>query len=180
MSNKTDHKTKSVCIIRAVTQETEGMLKAILTQCFTVAEDGNYHISITEDGEFFRISSEDETREISLPRPISSDALLEAIREIPIHRDIADFSSDPATCSAILGDTSVNLTETEFRLYSALLENRSSFTSAKTLSEAVWGRYDRNLCTVYISYLRRKLNSTFGEGTLITANGKGYRLQSTR
>lgn len=88
------------------------------------------------------------------------------------------FFADKTDNSVNLGNTSVKLTDTEFRLFSVLLESGNEFISSSELSRRVWGREDENLCAVYVSYLRRKLDAAFGDGTVITARGKGYKLRS--
>lgn len=175
--NKTSAAAKPLCRIAPMPAELSVLIAAAVSHVFTVTEDPDCTTVISTDSDEVTISSPEG--EITLSRPVSIMALAEAAERIASSASAYEYSADAESRSAILGDTAVTLTDTEFRLYSAILENRGGFTSREELSLAVWGRYDPNLCTVYISYLRRKLDSAFGDGTLITARGKGYRLRDT-
>ena len=167
------------CLIQTDHPEIDGMLQAFLADIFSFSGDAEPVVKITSAGDSHIKISAEGAGEITLERPFSRESLYDAVMSIEDNGRKAGFSADSDTLSAVLGDLSAKLTETEFRLFSAILESGDSFISAKELSEKVWGKYDRNLCTVYISYLRRKLDCVFGDGTLITARGKGYRLRNS-
>jgi len=168
------------CLLRIPTEELYRMVKSILYEDFILVDDGEFDLSITEQDEIFVICRSDGSVCATVNRPTTANSLKNALCKAVENTAETRFKADPATLSAVLGDKSVRLTETEYRLYSAILESGSSYISAEKLSILVWGKYDRNLCTVYISYLRRKLDSVFGDGTLLTARGKGYRLRDTK
>lgn len=75
----------------------------------------------------------------------------------------------------------LDLTATELRLLSFLVEQRGRIVSAGQILNAVWGydAYDPNLVQVYVSGLRRKLEA-HGPRILHTVRGIGYRLQPQR
>ena len=166
-----------MCRLEPMPTELSILIAAAVSHAFTVTEDVDCNTVISADSDGVTLTSSDGA--ITLPRPVSITALAEAAERAASSASAYSYSADKESRSAILGDTAVTLTDTEFRLYSAILENRGRFTSKEELSMAVWGKNDPNLCTVYISYLRRKLDSAFGDGTLITARGKGYRLRDT-
>lgn len=156
------------------------MIAAILNEEIRTVAEPPFDLLISVETDCITVALPDGTDCVRVERPVTPDELKQAVGFFACGQGNLPYSADPATRSAVLGDISVSLTETEFRLYSAILENGDGFTTAKDLSLAVWGRYDRNLCSVYISYLRRKLDTAFGDGTLITARGKGYRLRSPK
>lgn len=153
--------------------EFDGFVKAVLSSHFRFSDSGSPSLFISEENGSLLLRAGDECT--VLPRPFSAESLLDAAMTLILPRD--KFSVDAETSSAVLGGRSVRLTPTELRLFSAILENGNRFSSAEELSNAVWGRIDRNLCAVYISYLRKKLDAAFGEGTLFTVRSKGYRLR---
>ena len=166
-------------MLRIPTEELRKMAESLLHDDFSVVDNGDFDLSLTEKGDTFVICRTDGTLCNTVSRPTTSGTLKQAIFDAIENTEEIRFTADTVTLSAVLGDKSVRLTETEFRLYSAILEQNGGYVSLKKLSTAVWGKYNRNLCTVYVSYLRRKLDSVFGDGTLITARGKGYRLRDT-
>lgn len=71
----------------------------------------------------------------------------------------------------------LDLTGTEFKVLSYLVEQRGRTVSKDQILTAVWGydAYDANLVEVYISALRRKLEA-HGSRILHTVRGIGYQL----
>ena len=84
---------------------------------------------------------------------------------------------DPARYEVRYGDTPVQLTNREFALLQALMENRSIVLSREKLLDMVWG-YDyvgeTNVVDVYIRYLRAKIDDAFGVKLIHTVRGVGY------
>jgi len=81
---------------------------------------------------------------------------------------------------ALVGETFVELTRTEFQLLEVLMLNPRRVLSHAVIYDRVWG-YDfgpeSNALRVYIGYLRRKLEEA-GSGRLIhTVRGVGYVLR---
>lgn len=180
MENKRDLHTDGahlpVCHVITDHPELKQMIAAMLCGHFAVSDTEAPELVIRESGGFVILSDPRKTRELRLERPFGRTALVDAAYSIPAAGSIG-FTADGNTLSVSLGETSVQLTPTEFRLFSAIADAGGQYMTATELSEAVWGKTDRNLCTVYISYLRRKLDSAFGDGTLLTVRGKGYRLR---
>lgn len=75
----------------------------------------------------------------------------------------------------------LDLTATELRLLTFLVEQRGRIVSASQILTAVWGydAYDANLVHVHISALRRKLEA-HGPRILHTVRGIGYRMTPHR
>ncbi len=77
--------------------------------------------------------------------------------------------------------TMLDLTGTEFKLLSYLVEQRGRTVSKDQILAAVWGydAYDANLVEVYLSALRRELEA-HGSRMLHTVRGIGYRLSAAQ
>jgi DNA-binding response OmpR family regulator len=73
----------------------------------------------------------------------------------------------------------LDLTGTELKLLSYLVEQRGRTVSKDQILTVVWGydAYDANLVEVYVSALRRKLEA-HGSRMLHTVRGIGYRLSA--
>lgn len=94
----------------------------------------------------------------------------------------ADIRIDPDAHAAWRGDRRLDLTATELRLLTRLLERPEAVRTRRELLLGVWG-YDpgpaSNCLGVYIGYLRRKLELA-GEPRLVhTVRGAGYVLRAT-
>jgi two-component system response regulator MprA len=95
----------------------------------------------------------------------------------------ADLELDPVTREVRRGDRLIELTRTEFALLELFMGHARQVLTRAIIFERVWG-YDfgptSNQLWVYISYLRRKLESG-GEPRLIhTERGVGYALREPR
>ena len=75
------------------------------------------------------------------------------------------------------GDAPIELTQREFALLQALLENKGIVLSRATLLERVWG-YDymgeTNVVDVYVRYLRGKIDDAYDVKLIQTVRGVGY------
>ncbi len=95
---------------------------------------------------------------------------------------VADLSLDPNSRRVWRGDREIELSKTEFDLLALLMANSGIVLEHSTIYDRIWG-YDfgpdsKNLA-VYISYLRRKVE-TEGEAKLIhTVRGVGYTVRPT-
>jgi two-component system, OmpR family, response regulator MprA len=122
-----------------------------------------------------------------LAKPFALQELLARLRALlrraTDHRDVlrfADLTVDVDAHEVRRGGRVIDLTQTEFRLFSLLLRHPRRVLSREMLLERVWG-YDfpttSNALDVYISYLRRKLEAE-GEPRLVhTVRGVGYVLR---
>lgn len=84
---------------------------------------------------------------------------------------------DPARRTVEYAGAEISLTNREFELLMALMENRSIVMSREKLLEKVWG-YDwageTNVVDVYVRYLRSKIDDQYGVKYIHTIRGVGY------
>ena len=99
--------------------------------------------------------------------------------EPPAEITVGNLTLDPRRRTARRGDVPIPLTRREFELLEYLMRNAGEVRSREAILAAVWGaesRRDPNVVEVYIGYLRRKIDQTFGTTTLHTVRGVGYRV----
>jgi two-component system OmpR family response regulator len=75
----------------------------------------------------------------------------------------------------------LRLTPREFTLPHSLIRHRDSVLSRRQILEDVWEadwRGRSNIVELCISYLRKKVDTPFGRGSIETPRGLGYRLSS--
>jgi DNA-binding response OmpR family regulator len=138
----------------------------------------------TED----RVDGLDSGADDYLAKPFERQELLARIRALLRRRpprgaaslQVADLILNPASREVRRGEREVELTNREFELLEFLMRNERLVVSRERLLEEVWG-YDpmaaTNTIDVFVSNLRRKLE-TGGEGRLLhTKRGAGYVLK---
>jgi two-component system, OmpR family, response regulator MprA len=138
-----------------------------------------------------RVAGLDAGADDYLPKPFELDELLARIRallrrarpsddaggEAESVLQVADLRLDPAARRVWRADRELELSKTEFELLELLMRNTGIVLDHSTIYDRIWG-YDfgpdsKNL-SVYISYLRRKVEAN-GESKLIqTVRGVGY------
>jgi two-component system response regulator MprA len=136
-----------------------------------------------------RVEGLDAGADDYLVKPFALDELLARLRAL-LRRTSAtpnegilkfgDVVLDLQTMEVRRGQRELQLTRTEFRLLELFMRNPRVVLSRSRIFEEVWG-YDfgasSNALEVYVSYLRRKLE-TEGEPRLIhTVRGVGYTLR---
>jgi two-component system response regulator MprA len=92
----------------------------------------------------------------------------------------ADVTLDPSTREAKRGDTSLNLTVTEFNLLHLLLRHPRQVLERRQILNDVWGYDfcgDDNVLEIYIGYLRKKLEADGLPRLIQTVRGIGYVLR---
>jgi two-component system, OmpR family, response regulator MprA len=92
----------------------------------------------------------------------------------------ADLELDPVTYQVKRGDRRLELTRTEFLLLELFLRHPRQVLTRSVIFENVWGYDfgpDSNSLTVYIGYLRRKLEEGGEPRLLHTVRGVGYVLR---
>lgn len=120
-------------------------------------------------------------------KPFSMAELLMRVRALLRRTDklnsgalqVADLRVDEDARTARRGETSLELTRTEFDLLVALAKNAGRVLSKTQLLTLVWGYedYDHNLVEVHVSSLRKKLESADETRLLHTVRGVGYVLR---
>ena len=100
--------------------------------------------------------------------------------ERPTILEVGDLRLDPATQQAWRGDTEIGLSTKEYALLELFMRRPGEVLSRLELLEHGWDMgYDNrsNVITVYIRYLREKIDRPFGRRALETVHGAGYRLR---
>ncbi|MFI1170415.1 response regulator transcription factor [Streptomyces melanogenes] len=100
-------------------------------------------------------------------------------RQVPSAWLVGDLRVDPAAMRVWRGEEEVNLTAKEFAVLACLAERAEQVIAKPEIVERVWdAQADRalNVVEVYISALRRKIDTPFGRASILTVRGAGYRL----
>jgi two-component system response regulator MprA len=139
-----------------------------------------------------RVAGLDAGADDYLPKPFALDELLARLRALlrrarppdevasPV-LEVGDLRLDPAARRAWRGQRELELSKTEFELLELLMRNSGIVLDHTRIYDRIWG-YDfgpdsKNL-SVYISYLRRKVEAP-GEPKLIhTVRGVGYTVRA--
>jgi DNA-binding response OmpR family regulator len=159
--------------------------------CRRLRSDGDVPILMltaraeTED----RVTGLDSGADDYLVKPFERKELLARIRALLRRRpprgsaslEVGDLCLNPDTREVRRGEREIELTNREFELLEFLMRNERLVVSRERLLDEVWG-YDpmaaTNTIDVFISNLRRKLE-TGGEGRLLhTKRGAGYVLKA--
>ncbi|HYP56016.1 MAG TPA: response regulator transcription factor [Solirubrobacterales bacterium] len=135
-----------------------------------------------------RVAGLDSGADDYLVKPFERKELLARIRALLRRRpprgaaslQVADLTLNPATREVRRGEREVELTAREFELLEYLMRNERLVVSRERLLDEVWG-YDpmaaTNTIDVFISNLRRKLESGEEKRLLHTKRGAGYVLK---
>ena len=123
-------------------------------------------------------------------KPFSLDEIIARIKAIlrrttPEEEEtsltIGPITMDQDTHEVQVGDTSVELSPTEYKLLRYLMQNPNRVLSKSQILDHVW-EYDFNgdagIVESYISYLRRKLDPLTDESLIQTKRGFGYLLKT--
>jgi two-component system, OmpR family, response regulator len=135
-----------------------------------------------------RVSGLDAGADDYLTKPFSLAELRARLRallrrgaaERPTVLEVGDLRLDPATQQAWRGHTEVGLSTKEYALLELFMRRPGEVLSRLELLEHGWDiGYDNrsNVITVYIRYLREKIDRPFGRRALETVHGAGYRLR---
>jgi two-component system, OmpR family, response regulator len=136
-----------------------------------------------------RVAGLDGGADDYLVKPFSFAELLARLRALvrrgPMERppvlEVGDLRLDPASRQVWRGDTEISLTSKEFALLEFMMRRPGAVLSRLELLEHAWDfAYENrsNVIDVYIGYLRAKLDRPFGQESIQTVRGAGYRLRS--
>jgi two-component system, OmpR family, response regulator MprA len=158
--------------------------------CRQLRADGDVPILIltarteTED----RVTGLDSGADDYLMKPFERQEFLARIRALLRRRPprgsaslaVGDLKLNPDTREVLRGEREIELTNREFELLEYLMRNERLVVSRERLLDEVWG-YDpmaaTNTIDVFISNLRRKLESGGEPRLLHTKRGAGYVLK---
>jgi DNA-binding response OmpR family regulator len=139
-----------------------------------------------------RVQGLDAGADDYIVKPFAFDELLARLRAL-LRRGRTAHSSAVLRCGPLEVDTeahrasveghAISLTATEYRLLEFLVRRAGAIVSREQIADHVWGGdYDpfSNLSDVYVSYLRRKLESSGSVRLIHTVRGLGYTLKAER
>jgi len=92
-----------------------------------------------------------------------------------------DLALDPASHRFWKQDTEISLTPREFSIMELLISRAGEAIGKREIMDHVWEddfEGDPNIVEVYIGYLRRKIDVPFGDRSIETVRGVGYRLRA--
>jgi DNA-binding response OmpR family regulator len=135
-----------------------------------------------------RVEGLDSGADDYLVKPFERQELLARLRALLRRRPprgsaslvVGDLTLNPDTHEVRRGDRDIELTQREFELLEYLMRNERIVVSRQRLLDEVWG-YDpfsmTNTIEVFVSNLRRKLESSGEPRLLHTIRGAGYVLR---
>ena len=140
-----------------------------------------------KDGEYDQADGLDSGADDYLTKPFSFVVLLAKLRallrrgapERPAVLAAGTLRLDPAARRVSRGEAEITLTAREFSLLEYLIRRTGQVVTKTELLDHVWDAAadtDPNIVEVYVGYLRRKIDQPFGERSLQTVRGSGYRL----
>ena len=158
--------------------------------CAKLREAGNWTpilMLTAKDGEFDQAEALDSGADGYLTKPFSFVVLVAQVRallrrgapERPAVLAIGDLVLDPASRQCRRGRDKVSLTVKEFSVLEFLMRLGGVVASKQEILDHVWDFAfdgDPNIVEVYVSNLRRKIDTPFGRASLQTVRGAGYRI----
>jgi DNA-binding response OmpR family regulator len=162
------------------------------TLCARLRDAGNWTpilMLTAKDGVHDEAEALDTGADDFLSKPFSYVVLLARLRALvrrggtarPVSITVGDLTVDPAGLRCRRGEVEIPLTPKEFAVLHGLARRQGEVVSKRELLAQAWDfSYDGdpNIVEVYVSALRRKIDSPFGRSSLVTVRGAGYRLEA--
>jgi DNA-binding response OmpR family regulator len=158
--------------------------------CRRLRQDGDVPILIltARDALDARVEGLDSGADDYLVKPFEREELLARMRALLRRRPprgsaylvVGDLRLNPDSHEVHRGDRELELTAREFELLEHLMRNERIVVSRQALLDEVWGYHpfaETNTVDVFISNLRRKLESDGEPRVLHTVRGAGYVLR---
>ncbi|MEV0678674.1 response regulator transcription factor [Actinosynnema sp. NPDC050436] len=144
-----------------------------------------------KDGEWDETEGLDTGADDYLTKPFSYPVLVARLRALvrrggptrPVVLRAGDLELDPAARTCHRGQKPIALTAKEFAVLELLLRRQDQVVTKAEIIAGAWDEArepDPNLVEVYISTLRRKIDTPFRRRTIVTVRGVGYRLDGNR
>lgn len=127
-----------------------------------------------------------------LVKPFSMDELLARVRALMRNSSgsvggsvliAGDIKLDLAAHTVYRGDRKIDLSAKEFSLLAYLMHNKNIALSREKIEDHIWNfDYEggTNVVDVYISYLRKKIDTKSGNKMIVTVRGVGYMLREVK
>ncbi len=158
--------------------------------CRRLRDEGDVPILIltARDALDARVEGLDSGADDYLVKPFEREELLARLRALLRRRPprgsaflvVGDLRLNPDTHEVLRGERDLELTAREFELLEHLMRNERIVVSRQALLDEVWGYHpfaETNTVDVFISNLRRKLESGGEPRVLHTVRGAGYVLR---
>jgi DNA-binding response OmpR family regulator len=160
--------------------------------CRRLRQDGDVPILVltARDALESRVEGLDSGADDYLVKPFERDELLARLRALMRRRPprgsaylvVGDLRLNPDSHEAYRGERRLDLTTREFELLEHLMRNERLVVSRQALLDEVWGYHpfaETNTVDVFVSNLRRKLESDGEDRLLHTVRGAGYVLRAS-
>jgi two-component system, OmpR family, response regulator MprA len=160
--------------------------------CRRLRQDGDVPILMltARDALDSRVEGLDSGADDYIVKPFERDELLARLRALLRRRPprgsaylaVGDMRLNPATREVTRGSRHIDLTSREFELLEHLMRNERLVVSRQALLDEVWGYHpfaETNTVDVFVSNLRRKLESEGEPRLLHTVRGAGYVLRES-
>ena len=163
------------------------VLRKIREKCITVPA-----LFLTAKGEIDdRIAGLELGADDYLTKPFDMGELLARVKAMLRRRDnytpavlsFGDIALDSSACELKSRDGSVRLGNKEFQIMEMLLMNPGQLISTDLFMERIWGcdsEAEMNVVWVYISNIRKKLQSIGSRIRIIASRGLGYTLEDVK
>ncbi|MFF0817880.1 response regulator transcription factor [Rhodococcus sp. NPDC003318] len=140
-----------------------------------------------KDGEYDQADAFDFGADDYLTKPFSFVVLIARLRALvrrgaparPVVLTAGSLTVDPTAHTATRGGAELTLTPREFAMLEFLMRRKGEVVTKAEILRSVWDvnyRGDENVVEVYVSYLRRRIDTPFGCKAIETIRGVGYRL----
>jgi DNA-binding response OmpR family regulator len=93
---------------------------------------------------------------------------------------VGDLTLNPATHEVFRNGKEIPLSSKEYRLLDYMMRRPGHVCTRTMIGEHIWGynfQDDSNVIDVYISYLRKKIDSGFNRKLIYTVRDVGYKIQ---
>jgi DNA-binding response OmpR family regulator len=135
-----------------------------------------------------RIKGLDAGADDYLTKPFAFGELIARIRAL-LRREktvsttrlqVGDLILNPATHEVFRNNKEIQLSSKEYRLLDYMMRRPGHVCTRTMIGEHIWGynfKDDSNVIDVYISYLRRKIDTGFNHKLIHTVRDVGYKIQ---